>query len=511
MLAALVIASLAVAAAAQAQERPLATCFWEGPISTEQKSTRGFDGRTFNFPEESATYWLARFRLPDGAKLVVRGAYPHGRYMSLNAYSDGAPTDSLSDIAIEPDAGSTNPFVAGARRDLDQRAWQVTVLDEPVPERRAANTIYAQPAAGEAIELAYRVYEPDRGHDLTGGTGLPEAAVVRADGTTLRGTAACEAINDANRDITVQTVPAATWQAATSCREGHPAFDPVRWERFFNLDYSTASVPADCTDAGFTARRQAPAPVRGGLYSNKDSAYVYAHLSQVFGPVLVVEGTMPAYPATRDGETVMGDGQLRFWSLCTGESRVTTRTPDCLADRQVPIDAERRYVIAVSRAENRPSNARPECGYGWLDWGERGDGAGRSDYGLLIMRNMLVSPDFAQAIQRVPMPGAEAATMGPYFPRSGYITREAFEARGCPQPPAATSKPKTCKRTLRVKAPRGARISIFSGRKRVARARARGQRTRIAIPRATRKRLRVVVRTKDGETRRLRRRAPACR
>src|SRR4051812_13672850 len=72
---------------------PPATCFWEGPISTKRFSTRGFDGRNFNFPEESATYWLARFSIPDGAKVSLTGEYPHARYMSVNAYSDGAPTD----------------------------------------------------------------------------------------------------------------------------------------------------------------------------------------------------------------------------------------------------------------------------------------------------------------------------------------------------------------------------------------------------------------------------------
>src|SRR5215212_4785534 len=67
--------------------KPAATCFWEGPISTKRPSTRGFDGRFFNFPEESATYWLARFSIPDGAKLRLTGTYPYARYMSLNAYS----------------------------------------------------------------------------------------------------------------------------------------------------------------------------------------------------------------------------------------------------------------------------------------------------------------------------------------------------------------------------------------------------------------------------------------
>ena len=40
--------------------------------------------------------------------------------MSLNAYSDGAPTDALSDIAIKPRPGHTNPFIPGALRDCHQ-------------------------------------------------------------------------------------------------------------------------------------------------------------------------------------------------------------------------------------------------------------------------------------------------------------------------------------------------------------------------------------------------------
>ena len=409
----LVLAVLAPAQAVRAQDPfPLATCFWEGPISTERPSTRGFDGRNFNFPEESATYWLARFSLPAGTTLRVRGEFPHGRYMSLNAYSDGSPTDSLSDIAIAADPGHVNPFVLGARRDRRERSWTVNVVGEAVPSgERAENTLYARPQPGQAIELAYRVYEPDYSYDLTGGTGLPAIELVRADGSVARGEEACAEINDADRSIPVQTVPAETWRAATRCREGHPAFDPVRWERFFNLNYATLSVPADCTEAGFLARRQAAPEQQGGLYSNKDTSYVFTHLSRTFGEVVVLTGRLPSFPATRDGQRFMADGQLRFWSLCTGESRVTVRTPDCLADR--------------------PGNARAECGMTWLDWGEAGDGAGNPDYGLLIMRNMLVSKDFAQAIQNVPRPGAEAQTMGPYLPQAIYASKAAIEARGC--------------------------------------------------------------------------------
>ena len=139
--------SAVLPASAGAQERPLATCFWEGPISTERPSTRGFDGRTFNYPEESATYWLARFRLPAGSRLELRGDYPHGRYMSVNAYSDGAPTDALSDIDIAAAPGARTRSSPAHAATARAAAWRVTVVDEPVPASdREPNTIYARPS-----------------------------------------------------------------------------------------------------------------------------------------------------------------------------------------------------------------------------------------------------------------------------------------------------------------------------------------------------------------------------
>jgi hypothetical protein len=425
-----VLLLLLAPASARAAERPLATCFWEGPIWTQQPSTRGFDGRTFNFPEESATYWLARLRLPAGARLELRGRFPHGRYMSVNAYSAGVPTDALSDILIRPVRGATNPFLTGHRRDRRRRGWRLTVLDAPRPGGpRAPNTLYAQPEGDEPIELVYRVYEPDRGRDLTGGTGLPRAVVVQ-DGKRLTPARTCQAVNDPDRSIPVQTIEPALWRAGTSCRPGHPAFDPPRWERFFNLDYSTMAVAEDCTELGHQLRLQNPPEQKGGFYSNRDTSYVFAHVSTTFGDVLVLHGRLPVYPRTRARQRRMGTGQLRFWSLCSGESRVTTRTADCLADRQVKLGAGRQYTIVASKPGDRPANARRRCGASWLDLG-RGDGAGRSDYAVLIMRNMLVADDFAQAIQRIPRPGEEQPVMGPYFPATQYTTKQAFEARGC--------------------------------------------------------------------------------
>lgn len=436
------LAAFAVAASAPARPEPakraprLATCFWEGPISTHRPTTRGFDGRGFNFPEESATYWLARFNLPAGSHLSLDGRYPHARYMSLNAYSDGAPTDALSDVAIDSRAGSTNPFVRGARRDLRKRSWHVDVVNEAPPGGgRAPNTLYAKPAEGASIELLFRVYEPDRGYDLNGGVALPQPTLVGADGTRHGGRATCAAVNDPDRSIPVQTISPALWQAARAtppCDPAtNPAYDPPRWERFFNLNYAQLAVISDCTPEGRAGRLAMGAEVQGGFYSNRDSAYVYVHLSRLFGPALVVNGTLPRTPQTESGSGRMPGGQLRFWSLCSGESRVTTRTPDCLSDRQMLRRSGHRYTVVVSTRADRPANATARCGVAWLDWGDRGDGAGDPNYGVLIMRNMLASRGFKEAIQRVTAPGTEPDVMGRYFPRSSYTTTQAFESRGC--------------------------------------------------------------------------------
>ena len=85
------------------------------------------------------------------------------------------------------------------------------------------------------------------------------------------------------------------------------------------------------------------------------------------------------------------------------------------------------YTIVVSRAANRPANARAECGVAWLP-------AGPLDRSVMIYRHMLPSPDFAEAIQNLEL-GDERAGLGEYYPVGEYLGAAAdFEARGCPAP-----------------------------------------------------------------------------
>jgi hypothetical protein len=150
------------------------------------------------YPEESAIYWGARFRLPAGATLVLDGKYPHARFMSLNAYLDKGATDDLIDTEIKPSKGSVNPYKAGANRYAPKRAYRVAVPG-PNTTPRGFTNVLDSPADGTKIqELIYRVYMPDAAGDRSVGS-LPKPSVRLRSGKVLRGTKACRAINDSQR------------------------------------------------------------------------------------------------------------------------------------------------------------------------------------------------------------------------------------------------------------------------------------------------------------------------
>ena len=427
-------------------DQPVSSCFWSEPINREQSNSQ--------FPDSGATYWFASVTVPDGAVLRLRGEYPHARYASFMVYGPdpvtglpGTPFDGLADIDIVPDDGSTNPFEVGADRTVEQRSYEVQLVGERVPAddaERDANTLYGvtpgEPAAGDrAQQLIYRVYVPDDGRNLLGDTGLPELTVELADGSTLTGEEACAALQS-DTELPVDVLPSLGEDAYATLRglgeqPTHPAQLPVVFRRFFNAQHATLSSFYTGTDRE-PELAAADATPFGGYFSNLDNQYVIAVLDRDLGPdpdagtVAVITGAAPVTPRTRDGAEVMEDGDLRYWSVCQNESSVTTRVADCLYDEQVPRDAEGRYTVVVSRAEDRPQNATPECGVAWLDWGP-GDGVDRPEYGLVIVRHMLPSPGYGTTIANVAAPGEEAAVLGEVLPQATYETPETFDERGC--------------------------------------------------------------------------------
>jgi hypothetical protein len=334
----------------------------------------------------------------------------------------------VHDTGIAPDPGSTNPFLPGARRDARNRAYTMTLIAAPPPPDPAPNTYYT--GTDSTTSLVYRVYANDRGTDVAGDEPLPAVALVGADGSRLEGDAACAAINTPDHDV--QTTPPTTleqWEDLIHTPGLDPAVAPAKrhpfFERFFNGAYNFVGDFRPEARAGMTPTDS------GGAFSNADTRYVYAAINRRFGPVLVVRGKLPTFPATTDGERRMGAGQLRYWSLCTNETPVTGRAVDCVSDYQVALRRGRRYTIAISRPGDRPRNARARCGVTWLDWGAQTAVPEQPGYGLVIVRNMLAAPGFRQAAQNVKELGTERQVMGAYYPSPSYTTKRRFEARGC--------------------------------------------------------------------------------
>ena len=129
----------------------------------------------------------------------------------------------------------------------------------------------------------------------------------------------------------------------------------------------------------------------------------------------MIRARLPKTPKTWDGQKRMRTGQMRFWSMCSGN--VLTQALGCLTDEEVHANTNRVFRIAVSTASDRPADARPGCRVGWIPWGP-------DVRAIMIMRNMLPSAGFRHSVQAAER-GTEAATLGRYYPKVEYFADEA--------------------------------------------------------------------------------------
>ena len=89
------------------------------------------------------------------------------------------------------------------------------------------------------------------------------------------------------------------------------------------------------------------------------------------GDVLVLYGRMPLFPDTRSGPATMPTGQIRYWSLTTyntGDLYGAGEATASVMDDELVYDAECRYVLVLSRPQDRPANATAANGVTWMPW-----------------------------------------------------------------------------------------------------------------------------------------------
>jgi hypothetical protein len=361
-----------------------------------------------------AHYWQSFERIPSGGFIEYHGQFPHARFMSFTNYGGGIrAVGGLYDAEIVPDAGSHNPFVVGADRQREPRWFTVRFVDGQAPpkEQRPANTFYRinEDGSNQSNRLAptvtLRIYTPDRGVGVTGGVPLPTITVVDADGnrTTLP---ACPdgGLPDVGTDETL---------AHAGLGEPLPSAPPS--------DTSAPATWRKFTGYGSTASGGESPLGSGGFGDNHEQAYIHTTFEKTRGEVLVFRGQAPTFVPTWNDVPTMGDGQLRFWTMCTYAA--TTSGYGCRRDETVPIDQDGYYTYVISAAASRPENAVDRCGVAWLP-------AGPTTEARVILRHLLPAPDFAEAIQNVEF-GREVEMMGAYYPHGAYMSAAEFERLGC--------------------------------------------------------------------------------
>lgn len=381
------------------------------------------------FPDTGTRYLGAAIPVPPGGWIEITGQFPHARYMSLQTYSIALQTaTNLHDDQIDPDPGSTNPFRVGADRNATRRNYTVLIKQgRPPAAGPAANTLYTDSAQGgkSGIAFAYRIYLPDRTAGAFGGVPAPRITIVGAGGRVRLRLPTCpDVVPDLRLTQTLASVGLPEYGLPPI---GILAPQVPVWRKYVNAPtvYGT-----DLTENQYTFNTLSPliagmtSQLPSGLGENIDNKYVYAYLSQEWGEVALFRAKIPTTPRTFDGEaTVPPPQQLRYWSLCTADR--TTQTYGCVNDENVQVDRDGYVTVAVSTAADRPANATDACGISWLPWG-------LDPKGIIYLRNMLPSPDFAQAVQNSSY-GTEQQTMGDFYPAGSYYpTPQAFEQQvGC--------------------------------------------------------------------------------
>lgn len=459
-----------------------------------------------SFPDPNCTYLVVpAFYAPFGSKLVIEGEFPHARFMSIQVTPSFDPRNyhydggigvgevPIVDADIEPLPGHVNPFRVGADRQTKTRGYRVEfemASGDPVrmnpsfrpPYFRASSKkLYGSGiqfqgpwgtkgsnghgrGAWDVGQIWIRYYLPDSDKGPLGGVPLPNVYCqlsngsrfwVKADATSFE--------RRVNKGVQVKS-------------DGFLKPDPQKlhgpkngWYKQTGIFRSIITGIALGTkwagpeyvrllDKGVAGRDESlPAPNRYEQSATSCSYidYLVRGMSIERDHVVVLTGKLPTFPNTYRGTTPFEAAQMRYWSI-TGYAvpqgfdflaALDPNNPSGIAlqsirDDEVILDENRRYVIALSKADTRPKNATAECGVTWRDWGPAREIS-------WTLRWLSVGPEWSFA--QTPSPqllgwkgeysspnfdptaistNGHNGLLGEYLPRIGYLQKRDFEALG---------------------------------------------------------------------------------
>lgn len=416
-------------------EPVLSDCMWQEAATS--RSHTGEDPMNFAYPDTNVNYWASQFTIPEGAKVYLDADFPYARHTSLVSYTAaGERVNSLRDVEITPNKNVTNPFIIGNHRLNKERGYQAEIKLGEEPAIAEQNTLYAPKTATNEVAVLYRIYLPNKGHNMQAGVSLPRFRVVLANGEVKQGNDACQVLKVKEEGISkAAVIPQAQYAALVEGNNtpGFPAEPTPKWYTAYN---GISNVACIFKLAGITKCEGVPAERKLNHWATPDNEYVFATLNREFGKVAVLRAKAPTTTLTTNNDAVVNDADMRYWSICTNEL-ASTATNHCLYDEEVTErDAEGYYNIVVSLPGDRPANATESCGYHYLESSPRGAGypevGAKNDHiDFLLMRHLLPNSNFKNVIQNTKIWGDEETVIGEYLPKITYTSKADFEALGC--------------------------------------------------------------------------------
>jgi uncharacterized membrane protein len=364
-------------------------CSWYGETAANDVNTGA--------PDLDANYLYAPLDdVPAGGQIEITGQYPDVRYFSFTLYgSDQNALTSIYDQQIVPDPGSLNPFLTSGGPG-QPRDYTVHVLFTNQPADPAPNTIYAGPpssAVGTVGFMVLRLYLPVG--SPSGGVDYPKITVLNVGGTPV------------------------------SVGEGACA-DTFSIEGSYYDQYAQENAPANQgSPANGTTRAVSWTRSFDNGYGNLQNSYLQVLVSHHWGQIVVAHFKAPTTPNTNAGQSVFGNWDMRYWSICTYDD-TGTEVYGCVPDDAAPKDKEGYVTFVFSEAGQRPADATAADGSAWVPWGPENEIQ-------LMQRNLLPAPSFRHASESIATPAdnADAAKiMGEYYPTSAYCSEQTFERGG---------------------------------------------------------------------------------
>jgi len=352
----------------------------------------------FTIDTSGANYWDIRYKVEPSGWIDLAGEYPHARYFSY--LPNDMHTDNLhqlTDVHIDPDPGSVNPWRQVPPAGAHQR-FSIHFVFGPTPANPAPNTSYlgltkhGEPNQGGII--VYRIYGSDLGNEPnSAGVKLPAITIHAPDGHVVAHYDECQPYS---KPLAVKFEDVANFPPLPipgSYVSPHPKLS----------NSANYNLPVD-------------------MLANPDVQYATFFLSHRFGDLFVVHARAFTTPDTRRGEPRSKPSDIEGWTVCN-YNLTSGIAQTCRMDHDLKLDRDGNYTLVVSTADQRPADTEATRDANWFDWGPYLD---NQITWRFYRRDHPKMDKFVRALAGEP-PSPEIA---PYIPQAVYCNKAAFERGG---------------------------------------------------------------------------------